>query len=612
MATVTADVTAPRRSPEWATKYPPLLSVAIALLIAVAVLPSSLNIPQTNPTQTLEIAPVPPTDDDVPPPPGGNFSSLGLAGSSTLEEGPGEGDAGAIDLPPPEELPTVGKSPSTKRCVGDPPRQTEDKLSPPCVANFTGDNFGATYQGVTREEIRILIYVEGNIAYLGSSGGTETTPDNTYWDLWEPPKEDEHVIVRTLRRWQQYFGERYQTYNRTPHFFVYFSGADDSVEARLADAADNYAKVKPFAVLSYQRDNADAYLEAMAKRGVLNFGSFVGRPASFFQKYAKMIWGLYPSLEQHARIYTSYICQKVAPHPADFSGNPGENGSPRSFGMWRTDNEGFPGYIHFAGMVGDAVSNCGVEIEAEHTFPTVGFTQDNRYIPTYATRACADFKQKGITTILWPMGLETNFSRACASVDYYPEIVIAGDRVIEDAGFDDDQNQRVWDQALVVTNVTATGRPEEEPCFQAYRETDPDAPRVDITFIACRFYADLRQLFIGIQVAGPRLGPTSVDQGFHAIPEIRSSDPKVPACFYLPGDYTCVKDAQVMEYDAGQENDGPCWRMYEDGQRYLANGWPKGNVRAQSGGVEDECNQWGSGSGSFINPNPPDPENPEG
>src|SRR3954466_4463963 len=73
-----------RRS-QWARRYPPLLSIIVALVIVFAVLPSSLNLPQTNPTQTLEYAPVPPDKKDQTPPQQGNLSSLGLAGSASIE-----------------------------------------------------------------------------------------------------------------------------------------------------------------------------------------------------------------------------------------------------------------------------------------------------------------------------------------------------------------------------------------------------------------------------------------------------------------------------------------------------------------------------------------------
>ena len=90
-------------SPDWARKYPPLLALAVALLIAIAVLPSSLNLPQTNPTQTLEYAPVPPDDSNTAPPQG-NLSALGLGSSSGLNTtgapgGSGPGDQQAAAAP---------------------------------------------------------------------------------------------------------------------------------------------------------------------------------------------------------------------------------------------------------------------------------------------------------------------------------------------------------------------------------------------------------------------------------------------------------------------------------------------------------------------------------
>src|SRR5207244_2206863 len=46
-------------------------------------------------------------------------------------------------------------------CVGNPPRQTEDPLSPPCVPSFHGANGGATAAGVSATEIRVIAYLDG-------------------------------------------------------------------------------------------------------------------------------------------------------------------------------------------------------------------------------------------------------------------------------------------------------------------------------------------------------------------------------------------------------------------------------------------------------------------
>src|SRR5437879_5167404 len=135
-----------------ARKYPPLLAVAAALVLAVFALPSALNLPQPSPNQTLEYAPVPGTSTQANA--GGNFAGLGL-GSSSSGPGPGGGAGGGGLLPNPE-APGAGTVPSQYQCVGSPPHQTEDPLSPPCVAFFNGDNGGATYAGVTRSEITTL------------------------------------------------------------------------------------------------------------------------------------------------------------------------------------------------------------------------------------------------------------------------------------------------------------------------------------------------------------------------------------------------------------------------------------------------------------------------
>src|SRR5688572_27770788 len=109
----------------WARRYPPLATLAMAVLIAAFVLPSSLNLPQSNPSTVLEYAPVPP-EDDSPPDTSGNVGSLGLGSSNSLNEGD-------TAPPPPPPIPTPGvpgkaSKEAQKSCVGPPEnkRQTDD------------------------------------------------------------------------------------------------------------------------------------------------------------------------------------------------------------------------------------------------------------------------------------------------------------------------------------------------------------------------------------------------------------------------------------------------------------------------------------------------------
>ena len=596
--------------PDWQRKYPPLLAVGVALLLALVVLPSSLNLPQTNPTQTLEYAPVPPDEESQDNPPQGNLASLGLGSSAGVEGGgAGGGTGGGGEELAELALPDVGagRNPTRFRCVGNPPRQTEDPLAPPCVPFFDGDNFGATYQGVSGDEIRLLLYFDGGISHIsGSEPDNRVSPASRYFDLFKAPDPDEkeHFVVRSLRAWQKYFNERFQTYNRRVHFFIYFApvnGEGTPPEQRRAEAADNFSKIKPFAVLSFATEGSeDAYLTAMAKRGVLNFGSFGLRPAEFFNQFPKLIWSYQPSIEQQAENYTSYICSKVVNKAPVLAANDlkaradRDNGGMRRIGILHTTDRKQPGLVAFANLVKSKVKECGGKIEATATFAQCCLAQDNGDTGTYAQQQMADFQSKGITTILWTGGINGNFGKSAAAISYYPEWIIAGDGLL-DANYPNKlaQNTSTFDgRAIVVTPEVYEPALEQQRCYQAYREVDGEMSEPNLVY-TCGYYRNIFQFMVGVQVAGPRLGPSSVDKGFHAIPATQSNDVQTPSCFYLPGDYTCVKDGQAEIWRAAPtppgDNRPGCWAAIEGGRRYLAGKWPAGNIDAQITGNEP-CN----------------------
>lgn len=325
-----------------------------------------------------------------------------------------------------------------------------------------------------------------------------------------------------------------------------------------------------------------------------------------------MIWGYLPSLEVQARQYATYVCTKIVePGTATFAGGDLQ-GRERKLGLVYTSD---PSQPQLRGLKDEVLLQlrelCGVQIPSSNQtqFPRSGYVQDNSTAPDYALQGMAAFQESGVTTILWPAGLETNYSKAAAQLGYQPEWVLLGDGQSESQGVNQYQDQRTWDgRVWVMTNRIKTLPIEESLCFQAYREADPEASRIDAGD-ACSFYDDIRQLFTGIQVAGPRLGPTSVDVGFHAIPAVPSTDPQVPACFYEPDDYTCIKDAAVWWWDGtargGASNQPGCYRLAQDGLRYVAGQWPEGDALNIKDADVDVCSAYTGNA--FIDPNPPDP-----
>jgi len=580
---------------DWSRRYPPLGGAAIAAAIALFVLPSALNIPLTNPTQTLEFAPIPPDEDDTPPPDTGNLQSLSLGESSTAPAADAPGGDG-LGVPAPGTPSGVGDRPITKRCVGNPPRQTEDPLAPPCVAHFEGDNGGATFRGVDANEVRVLVYMNGGTNQV-TSRGVEAESSNKIVDLDDPPTSDDYVYTRLVRGYSIFFNDRFQAYGRRVHFFIHYGNSAKTPETRRSDAADGIAQTDPFAVISFAGDNADDYLDAAAEIGVVALHGLLsgvssnGFMADVFAANPGRIWSHIPSIDKRAELFSSYVCQKVVPYPVSFSGND-DLGQPRRLGIIRTNNEDRDGELRYGQLVKQHVEACGGEFLVDATFGA-GNTDVGA-----ASANVAALNDRAVTTVIFPNAYDTAHSRAAAQIGYLPEWVVLGDYVSERPLQSRLQDQTAWAHARFVTNYPAVLDPQAQPCVQAFEEADPQEPSFEVRNYGCDCYPSLLQLFTGIQVAGPRLNVDNLDRGFHAIPAIRSDDPSVPACYYDVGDYTCVKDGQAQWWDPSGQTPGSsqpgCVRMMEGGRRYLAGQWPDGDVEAQRGDTaSDPCNAQG-------------------
>ena len=597
-----------RRLTPRSKQFPPLVLAALVMVVLLAALPSALNLPQSNPNQTLEYAPVPP-EDDSPPPADGNLASLGLGRTSSVGSRGGVG--GGPGEVPPAAGGGAGKNPATKRCVGNPPRQTEDRLSPPCVAHFQGDNGGATYAGVTGDEVRVIFYVDWCSA-IGSRGNDTEDNIGEYFDLAvpPPPEGDEDYFVEFARVYQRYFNERYQTYGRFVHFWVYCSEPGATEERRRADAVDNYAEIKPFAVIVSDTyyGGGTVYIEEMARKGVLNFGSYEQRPAALFSKFSGHIWGYEPSVEQQVRQFASYVCRQIVPYPVSF-GDPSLNGRPRKLGLIFTSDPRHHYKARFARAARAEIQKCGGQFVADATFPECCGIQTTEAVTGDSIAAMDYFRSRGVTTVVWGQGYSNQFSNSAAQLSYFPEWVLAGDRFTEDIVSAKYQDPRNWNQAIVVSNVPMVGHRRQEQCFMALREAQPGFAFADSSF-PCLSYATFRQLFIGIQVAGPKLTPASVDRGFHAIPALPSPDPSVPSCFYELSDFTCVKDSVPLYWDADAQSSysgAPgCYRAPRGGARTIRDEWAREEASSYRS-AEDPCN--GYTTGEVIDPSP-GPESP--
>lgn len=585
---------------------PPIAALSIALLITLAILPSSLNLPQSQPSTVLEYAPIPPEDDSPPPFSGGGLSSLGLAGSSSLT-------SGAVKPPTPpltkRKLPPIQQQ---KRCVKG--RQTEDPNSPPCQSFFDGENFGNTWQGVTGDEITVLYYMAaGRILDQGAGTVQDTPAAGTYCDAeildcdgdgeTDPGEangsDGQHGWMRIVNAFGRYFNARFQTYGRYAHFWVYWTVAD-SAASRRGDAADNWERLKPFAVLLnlWHGGFVNEYMVAMAHRNVTVFGAFTPEPRSFFQQYAPKIWGFWPDVENWADAFVGYLCNKVAGSKVNNAGG-GMAGQDRVYGLLSTRDPAYQNFQYMADLVEAGAAQCPTPIKfvMEKDFRRAGYwfnNQDGGEDRTEALDNMSQFQTAGVNTIIWPGGAETNHSAAAGKLRYFPEWIVAGEGDMDGRGFAGEQDEEAWAFAWVHSYQLREDNREASPGYQAYKEADPDG--ADIAW-ALTMYRDVFMFFSAVQVSGPRLTPSNVDAGFHAIQRRESSSPYTAACWFHPGDYSCVKDGHEAWWDGDgttSNNSQGCYRMVREGTRYAADKW----ATARGAGIDAPGYTAAHGTGS--------------
>ena len=365
--------------------------------------------------------------------------------------------------------------------------------------------------------------------------------------------------------------------------------------------------MRPFAVTSFVNPENEEHLpEGDGRQGRAQLRLLRAPLASFYRSFPKLLWGYQPALEMQARAFSSYVCQKVVNRPVTFSGNNGDKGKKRVLGFLHTSSTAYASITAFVKLVKPQIEACGGVFKADHTYPSVGYNvSPNSSENQIAAQNMADFQQQGVTTIIWPQGYESEHTYAGQRIGYLPEWVVAGGDGRFD-GFNASENPDAWNgHAWVVSPVERIPAPRETACYRAVFEADPTADDRDIAHAnTCGTftYQNIRQLFTGIQIAGRRLNPDTVDQGFHAIPPKVSSDPTLPSCYYEPGDYTCVKDEVAEWWDSSATHQGVagsgngtsagCWRMPRQGKRYLPGAWPENDVLTGKDSRSDPCNNF--------------------
>jgi hypothetical protein len=539
---------APHHGKSRLRRYPGLIVLLVAG-IAASLLPSSLLVPLSGPSASAELAPVPGRGDQA-----GDLSTLDAATTGGLGAGSGalgtEGGGAGGGLDQPGGGGGTGGNPRNKQCVGNPARQTGDPLSPPCVAYFDNDNGGATAKGVTRDQVTVVFYIR-------------CTDSEAYEvDYAETDNPRANPIISAY--WK-HFNARYQTYGRK----VRFIGVKPQCQGG-ANRAQNQAFIReiedkhhPFALLETAESSGVSYgttgiLEEAAR---LRMVTLV--PSDYRKEYtlrAPFWLSFAPDLENQDEQTAGFVCQQLAGFTASFSGNPDDRQRTRKFALLYEDDE------RRADVMRALDRRCGLRDVMAVSNGGQGAAGEVAGVDA--------MERAGITTVITLLGENrpTSWEPAAVARQWYPEWFVPGS--ITQNGSGRLHDQRAWSSAFTTFYRRRAMPLEQEPYYVAFREGCTDCTFTNNNTTS-ELYDNLTVLFWGIQAAGPRLTPESLDRGLHAIEPRPSPDPFTPAAYFAAGNYTWVKDAALAWWDPDAMVDGQrgCWRLAEAGRRYRAEDW---------------------------------------
>lgn len=454
--------------------------------------------------------------------------------------------------PPPSTTVPVVERARVRRCVGNPPRQTEDPQSPPCVPFWQGDNGGATARGVSGTEIRIV----------HSGGGGTTVP----------------ILL-------DYFSKRFEFFGRRVRVIPVTSG-DATCTAQKAAAAAVADEHDAFAVIDSADGTKACFHEELARRGIISATNIPYLAEHEMASHHPYMWSYTMAYDRGMAGMAAMACGRLKGANATHSGEPVMQTSPRKFGIILQELEGDSPTEMTPLLRGLAA--CGItpaatdQYKAEASGDQVALAQS----------AILKMRSAEVTTVICicTIFIEQFLSAAATNQAYFPEWILS-------TYWGNDFNvayKLFWTQEQRKSIFGIGSAPpmrsgHKEPAVYAAQEAAPDRdPRLLDQLL--NIYRSLLLLSSGIQTAGPNLTPDTFAAGLQrtTFPYPKDDPTRSGDVGFLDGDHTMTDDfvefwwsetAKSPDMHASWSNGDPGALCYaEDGARRRTGAWPKGDI----------------------------------
>lgn len=438
---------------------------------------------------------------------------------------------------------------------------------PPCVPKFVGNNGGATYQGVTDTEIKVVYFSskpsEAVDAVLAPQGLATTEQQN----------------IESMQAYFDFMNKHLETYGRKLKMIRVVGDCPTTPPDydKCFAAAQEVVKIKPFAVIWGTSLYAEVF-DVWAKNGIVTLGG-QHFDESFYSQRRPFRYDTFMSGTQTADHIVDYYCKKMAKGTATHAGRNihptiGGRETPRKLGVVTPEIEA---NVLNAKRVIAGVKACGGQAVDE-----VFTYESDIERATEQTQATVQkhIAEKVTTTVCMCDPIAPAFFTAGLSGNsYYPEFLMPGLGLLDYDKLGRLYDKRTMEHAFGPSHLGLNIPLDDTDQGRAWRDVGNEGhPCGDNGCGVTWSYAAL--VGFGVHLAGPNLNPLTFEKAvLDTLPD-SGGTPDSPLANYGPGDYTGLGDAKEVYWSetarSSLDNQPGAYVPVAGGKRYRAGQWPGG------------------------------------
>lgn len=461
--------------------------------------------------------------------------------------------------------------------------------APPCLPEFTGDNGGETYRGVTEDTIK-LVFRDFPESANSAAQDQELQSRGLATSEQTDDIRDEFI---------EYLSENYELYGRRIEIEEYVSQFSNNTtellggnrEEACQDATQIVEEVGAFGVIG-QGGQSGVFSECAAERDLMVFNGGAYYSEAWYEEQHPFVWANTMDCERVSAHVAEYIGKRLVGKPAKFAGDPELAGEERKFGTYVPENE------QYGHCVEVTESTVREEYGGEGSSVIVRYQLDISRFAEQAARAVVQFKAEGVTTVTIaadPISAAA-LTTAASEQDYHPEWLVIGTAFTDlnsfARGYDQEQaGGHLFGLSQLGEDAAIFG-PEGDVAPLYEKMTGEEIPKGTTG----EFYYLVNALNL-LQAAGPDLTPENVARGAWSLPPMGDEDSAAGRWWYGEsidgegGDHTAVEDSKEVYWDADAppEETEPDQDVRGDylptygGRRFSLGDWPEGEPELGGG-----------------------------